>query len=78
MDNYSVVDLAHFRLDQAHGCLASSEALMAINQYKDAANRSYYSIFRLKANSNIPANVTGIIISDKNNIQLMGCQLLCI
>ena len=45
MDKYSIKDLAQFRLDQARECLASSEALIALSHYKDAVNRSYYSIF---------------------------------
>ena len=45
MDKYSIKDLANFRLDQARECLQASEALININHYKDAANRSYYSIF---------------------------------
>ena len=45
MDKYSIKDLAQFRLEQARECLASSEVLINLNYYKDAANRSYYSIF---------------------------------
>ena len=45
MGNYSVRDLARFRLEQARECLESSEALISLNHYKDSANRSYYSIF---------------------------------
>ena len=45
MDNYNIKDLAQVRLDQARECLASSEALINLNHYKDSANRSYYCIF---------------------------------
>ena len=45
VDKYSVKDLASFRLDQARECLQASEALINANHFKDAANRSYYSIF---------------------------------
>jgi uncharacterized protein (UPF0332 family) len=45
VDNYSITDLAYFRIDQARECLEASEALIDINHCKDAANRSYYCIF---------------------------------
>ena len=45
MDQYSIKDLALFRLEQAEECLESSEALINLKHYKDAANRSYYCIF---------------------------------
>jgi uncharacterized protein (UPF0332 family) len=45
MDNYSIADLARFRIEQAKASLESSEILVETNQYKDAANRSYYCIF---------------------------------
>jgi uncharacterized protein (UPF0332 family) len=45
VDKYNIQDLAYFRLDQARECLQSSEALLGMGHYKDAANRSYYSIF---------------------------------
>jgi len=46
VDKYNVKDLAYIRLAQARECLDSSIALIDINHYKDAANRSYYCIFR--------------------------------
>jgi uncharacterized protein (UPF0332 family) len=45
VDKYSIKDLAYSRIDQARECLQSAEALIRINHYKDAANRSYYCIF---------------------------------
>jgi len=45
VDNYSIKDVAYFRLGQARECLRASEALINTSHYKDAANRSYYSIF---------------------------------
>jgi hypothetical protein len=47
MDKYNLKDLANFRLDQARECLQASELLINTNNYKDAANRSYYCIFHL-------------------------------
>lgn len=41
----SRVDLSKYRLEQAKQCIASAEVLYGIDDYKGAANRSYYSIF---------------------------------
>jgi len=45
VDKYSIKDLAYLRIEQARECLHSAEAIININHYKDAANRSYYCIF---------------------------------
>lgn len=38
-------DLSKYRLEQAKQCIKSAEVLYDIDDYKGAANRSYYSIF---------------------------------
>lgn len=38
-------DLSKYRLEQAKQCIKSAEVLYGIDDYKGAANRSYYSIF---------------------------------
>ena len=45
VDNYSVLDLAYFRIEQAKECLDASETLFSVDNYKGAANRAYYCIF---------------------------------
>lgn len=39
------LDLSRYRLKQAMQCIHSAEVLYDIEDYKGAANRSYYSIF---------------------------------
>lgn len=41
----SRIDLAKYRLAQAKQCIISAEKLYEIEDYKGAANRSYYSVF---------------------------------
>ncbi|MCI8889789.1 MAG: HEPN domain-containing protein [Eubacterium sp.] len=38
-------DLCNYRLEKAEKCLASAKALVQLEDYCSAANRSYYSIF---------------------------------
>lgn len=38
-------ELSKFRLDQAHQCLKSAKVLIEIEDYKGAANHSYYCSF---------------------------------
>lgn len=38
-------DLAVYRLETAHQALQSAKVLLQCNDYKGAANRSYYSVF---------------------------------
>ena len=38
-------DLSDYRLEQAKRCIKSARILVADNDYKGAANRSYYAIF---------------------------------
>lgn len=38
-------DLSDYRLEQAKRCIKSARVLVADNDYKGAANRSYYAIF---------------------------------
>lgn len=38
-------ELAKHRFNQAHQCLISAKTLMDIEDYKGAANRSYYCVF---------------------------------
>lgn len=40
-----VLELATHRLENAYQCLESAKKLIEINDYKGAANRSYYAIF---------------------------------
>ncbi|MBQ3470873.1 MAG: HEPN domain-containing protein, partial [Clostridia bacterium] len=44
MDDYSL-DLANFRLDKAMQCINDAKAMLGLNSYASAANRSYYAIF---------------------------------
>ena len=44
MDDYSL-DLANFRLDKALQCINDAKAMLRLNSYASAANRSYYAIF---------------------------------
>lgn len=44
MDN-PVIVLSRHRLEQAKQCIKSAKALVDIEDYKGAANRSYYAIF---------------------------------
>ena len=37
--------LAEWRFEQAHQCLDAAKTMIEINNYKSAANRSYYCIF---------------------------------
>lgn len=39
------IALAEYRLEQASVCINSSEVLAEVEDYKGAANRSYYAIF---------------------------------
>ena len=43
--NKTVKDLASYRLQQAVTCIKSAKILMEAEDYKGAANRSYYAIF---------------------------------
>ncbi len=38
-------DLANYRMNQAVQCVKSAKVLMEIEDYRGAANRSYYAIF---------------------------------
>ena len=38
-------ELSRFRLEQAERCLQSAKTLLADEDYKGAANRSYYCVF---------------------------------
>lgn len=38
-------DMSNYRYEQAEQCLASAKTLIDANDYKGAANRSYYAIF---------------------------------
>lgn len=38
-------DLSNYRLEQAKRCIKSAKILAADEDYKGAANRSYYAIF---------------------------------
>lgn len=38
-------DLSDYRLEQAQRCIKSAKILVSDNDYKGAANRSYYAIF---------------------------------
>lgn len=44
MDN-AIKDLANYRMKQAEQCIKSAKVLLDIEDYKGAANRSYYAIF---------------------------------
>jgi len=39
------INLAKYRLERALQCLESADALLSIEDFKGAANRSYYAIF---------------------------------
>ncbi len=41
----SLIDLSRHRMEQAEQCIHSANVLVASNDYKGAANRSYYAIF---------------------------------
>lgn len=43
--NNRTIELAEYRLQQAHQCLVSSRVLLDTDDYKGAVNRSYYCIF---------------------------------
>ena len=45
MDNNDIKVLAQYRIEQAKENLEEGEALFAINKFKGANNRAYYSIF---------------------------------
>jgi len=45
MHDEKVLVLANVRIEQAKGCLKSSEILLREGSFRDAANRSYYCIF---------------------------------
>ena len=45
MDNNDIKVLAQYRIEQAKENLEEAEALFAINKFKGANNRAYYSIF---------------------------------
>ena len=38
-------DVSNYRYEKATQCLATSKAMIALNDYKGAANRSYYCVF---------------------------------
>ncbi len=37
--------LSKYRMEQARQCITSAKALVEIDDYKGAANRSYYAVF---------------------------------
>ena len=41
----ALVDLSEYRLNQARQCIKSAHLLVDNDDYKGAANRSYYAIF---------------------------------
>ena len=41
----SVISLSGYRMEQSKQCIKSAKALVDIEDYKGAANRSYYAIF---------------------------------
>lgn len=43
--NNSLVDLSKYRISQAEQCIKSAKLLAEHDDYKGAANRSYYAIF---------------------------------
>ena len=45
MDNNDIKVLAQYRIEQSKENLEEAEALFAINKFKGANNRAYYSIF---------------------------------
>ena len=45
MDKNLTIDLCNYRLSQAKDCLSVAEINLEHGFFKDAANRSYYSIF---------------------------------
>lgn len=38
-------ELSKYRMEQARQCITSAKALVEIEDYKGAANRSYYAVF---------------------------------
>lgn len=40
-----MIELSRYRMEQARQCTISAKALVEINDYKGAANRSYYAVF---------------------------------
>lgn len=42
---HSCQDMANYRFEQAEQCLKSAQALIDTNDFKGAANRSYYGVF---------------------------------
>ena len=38
-------DISKYRYEKAVQCMGTSKAMIALNDYKSAANRSYYSVF---------------------------------
>ena len=38
-------DVSNYRYEKAEQCLETSKAMIALNDYKGAANRSYYCVF---------------------------------
>ena len=46
----TVEDLARYRMDQAKQCIKSARVLVEIEDYKGAANRSYYAVFHAMQN----------------------------
>jgi len=38
-------DISKYRYEKAVQCLETSKAMIALNDYKSAANRSYYCVF---------------------------------
>lgn len=41
----NVIELSKYRYEQAKQCIKSANVLVAAEDYKGAANRSYYAIF---------------------------------
>ncbi len=39
------IELSKYRIEQARQCIKSAKALVEIDDYKGAANRSYYALF---------------------------------
>ena len=50
-------DMSNYRYEQATQCLQSSKALIALDDYKGAANRSYYCVFHAMRSVMALANV---------------------
>ena len=52
MEN-NTAELSKYRIQQARQCIKSAKTLVHINDYRGAANRSYYAIFHAMRAANI-------------------------